>query len=63
MHPGLIRYITDTIGHTNWMANVGGAITSHPSGTAAGVRAMAQSVTKNYGIEYETAIKKWGLKK
>jgi len=63
MHPGLINYITDVIGHSNWMANVGGAITSHPMGTSAGVKAMNQAVTKKYDIEYETAIKKWGLKK
>ena len=62
MHPGLIDYITNVIGHTNWMANVGGAITSHPMGTGARVRAMKQSVTKCYGREYEIAIKKWGKK-
>ena len=62
MHPGLVDYITNVLGHTNWMANVGGAITSHPMGTAAGVRAMNQAVTKNYGVEYESAIKKWGKK-
>jgi ankyrin repeat protein len=62
MHPGLIDYITSVLGHTNWMANVGGAITSHPMGTSAGVRAMNQAVTKNYGVEYESAIKKWGKK-
>ncbi len=62
MHPGLVKYITNVIGHTNWMANVGGAITSHPMGTSAGVKAMTQAVTKNYGVEYEAAIKKWGLK-
>lgn len=62
MHPGLIDYIKDILGHANWMANVGGAITSHPMGTSAGVKAMKQSVTKSYGVEYETAIKKWGKK-
>lgn len=62
MHPGLIDHITSVLGHTNWMANVGGAITSHPMGTSAGVRAMNQAVTKNYGIEYDAAIKKWGKK-
>jgi len=62
MHPGLIDYIVDVVGHTNWMANVGGAITSHPMGTGAGVRAMKQAVTKSYGKEYDIAIKKWGKK-
>jgi len=62
MHPGLIDYITDVVGHTNWMANVGGAITSHPMGTGAGVRAMKQAVTKSGGKEYDLAIKKWGKK-
>lgn len=62
MHPGLIDYITDVVGHTNWMANVGGAITSHPMGTAAGVRAMKQAVNKTSGKEYDEAIKKWGKK-
>jgi ribulose 1,5-bisphosphate carboxylase large subunit-like protein len=42
------------------MANVGGALTSHPSGTLAGVRAMRQAIDGNYGPEYEEAIKKWG---
>lgn len=63
MHPGLVDYITTIVGHTNWMANVGGAITSHPMGTAAGVRAMRQAIDKTYGKEYHEAIKKWGLKK
>ena len=62
MHPGLIDYITNVIGHTNWMANVGGAITSHPMGTSAGVKAMKQAVNKTYGKEYNEAIKKWGKK-
>jgi len=62
MHPGLIEYITSVLGHTNWMANVGGAITSHPQGTTAGVKAMKQAVTKTYGPEYDVAIKKWGKK-
>ncbi|MBI4128833.1 MAG: hypothetical protein HY460_02165 [Parcubacteria group bacterium] len=60
MHPGLVDYIKDIVGHANWMANVGGALTSHPSGTLAGVRAMRQAIDGNYGVEYEEAIKKWG---
>ena len=63
MHAGLIDYITNIIGHTNWMANVGGAITSHPMGTAAGVKAIKQAITKDYQKEYQFSIAKLGLKK
>jgi ribulose-bisphosphate carboxylase large chain len=63
MHPGLIDYIVNELGHANWMANVGGAISSHPHGSAAGVKAMVQSITKKYGKEYKSAIKTWGYKK
>lgn len=50
------------LGHSNWMANVGGAITSHPMGTSAGVKAMIQAISKSYGKEYYSAIEKWGYK-
>jgi len=63
MHPGLVEYIRGEVGHGNWMANVGGALTSHPMGTLAGVRAMRQAIDGNHGAEYKAAIKKWGLKK
>lgn len=62
MHPGLIDYITNILGHTNWMANVGGAISSHPMGTLSGAKAMKQAITKSYSIEYYKAIEKWGKK-
>lgn len=62
MHPGLIDYIMNEVGHGNWMANVGGALSSHPMGTLAGAKAMRQSIDKNYGIEYQKAIDKWGKK-
>ncbi len=62
MHPGLVDYINKEIGNANWMANVGGALGSHPMGTLAGVKAMRQAIDGNYGIEYEVAIKKWGKK-
>lgn len=62
MHPGLVDYINNELGHFDWMANVGGAISSHPLGSAAGVRAMVQSINKTYNQEYEHAIKAWGLK-
>ena len=60
MHPGLIDYINGILGHANWMANVGGAISSHPMGTEAGARAMKQAITKTYSTEYYKAIEKWG---
>jgi ribulose-bisphosphate carboxylase large chain len=62
MHPGLVDYIKQEVGHANWMANVGGALTSHPMGTLAGVKAMRQAIDGNYGPEYDAAIKKWGKK-
>jgi len=62
MHPGLVQYIINKLGHCNWMANVGGAISSHPMGSAAGVRAMKQSISGEHGKEYRKAIKTWGLK-
>lgn len=62
MHPGLIQHIVDKLGHCNWMANVGGAISSHPMGSAAGVRAMTQAISGEHGKEYRKAIKTWGLK-
>lgn len=62
MHPGLVQYIINKLGHCNWMANVGGAISSHPMGSAAGVRAMKQSISGEHGKEYRNAIKTWGLK-
>lgn len=60
MHPGLIDNICEKLGHANWMANVGGALTGHPDGTLAGTKAMKQAVTKQYGNEYLRAIEKWG---
>jgi len=62
MHPGLIDHIQSIVGHGNWMANVGGALTGHPMGTLAGVKAMRQAIDKNYGPEYDAAIKQWGKK-
>lgn len=63
MHPGLVDYIMEQVGHANWMASVGGALGSHPMGTLAGVKAMRQAIDKNYGEEYHVAIQKWGKKK
>lgn len=61
MHPGLVQSINNILKHGNWMANVGGAIFSHPLGTLAGVKAMRQAIDKNHEIEYEKAIEKWGI--
>lgn len=62
MHPGLVQAINKRFG-IDYMANCGGAIHGHPGGTIAGVRAMRQSIDKLHGLEYEEAIKKWGLVK
>ena len=63
MHPGLIDHIQGILGHNNWMANVGGALTSHPMGTLAGTKAMKQSVCgEKTSEEYLAAIQKWGYK-
>lgn len=62
MHPGLVSFVKEKLGHNNWMANVGGALTSHPMGTLAGTLAMKQAITGLHGEEYYEAIKKWGLK-
>lgn len=60
MHPGLIEAITQKFG-VNYMANVGGAIHGHPSGTLSGARAMRQAIDRTYGLEYSEAIQKWGV--
>jgi ribulose 1,5-bisphosphate carboxylase large subunit-like protein len=61
MHPGLVDYVTDKVG-IDYMANVGGAVHGHPGGTVAGAKAMRQAIDKIYGIEYDEAIAKWGLR-
>jgi len=62
MHPGLVQHINGLVGSYDWMANVGGAMHGHPMGTLAGGIAMRQAIDGNHGIEYEAAIKKWGVK-
>jgi ribulose-bisphosphate carboxylase large chain len=59
MHPGLVDHVTDLIG-VDYLANVGGAIHSHDGGTLAGTKAMRQSIDKDYGNEYITAINQYG---
>ena len=60
MHPGLVASTKEVFGN-DWMANVGGALHGHPSGTGAGVRAMVQAISGYHLSEYEDAIKKWGV--
>ena len=60
MHAGLISAINKRFG-LNYMANVGGAIHGHPGGSMKGALAMRQSIDGDYGQEYYTAVKKWGL--
>ena len=62
MHPGLVNKNKEMFG-ADFLANVGGAIHGHPSGTLAGAKAMRQAIDKNHEIEYEQAIAKWGYVK
>jgi ribulose-bisphosphate carboxylase large chain len=59
-HPGLVNKVNDLAG-SDYLANAGGAMHGHPGGTLAGVKAMRQAIDKDYGPEYHTAIKEWGL--
>jgi len=59
-HPGLTKWVTDKVG-TDYMANVGGALHGHPTGTLSGAKAMRQSIEGEFGKEYYDAIEKWGL--
>lgn len=60
MHPGNVNNVTDHVG-MDYMANVGGALHGHPQGTLAGCKAMRQAIDHTYGVEYDAAIKEWGL--
>ena len=57
---GLTDMVNSRLG-VNYMANVGGGIHGHPSGTLAGAKSMRQSIDKEYGKEYHQAIEKWGI--
>ena len=59
-HPGLVEKVTNLVGN-DYLANSGGAVHGHPSGTKSGAIAMRQNIDKNYGPEYHQAIDKWGL--
>ena len=58
--PGLSKWVTEKVG-VDYMANVGGALHGHPSGTLEG--AMRQVLIMILVIIYQQAINKWGLKK
>jgi ribulose-bisphosphate carboxylase large chain len=58
-HPGLVAWVTDKIG-VDYLANSGGAVHGHPSGTKAGAAAMRQAIDRNLKEEYEVAVAKWG---
>lgn len=59
MHPGLVSATSKRFG-IDYMANVGGAIHGHPSGSLAGAKAMRQAIDCTYGDDYNKAIEKWG---
>lgn len=62
MNPGLVKYIENQIG-IQFLANTGGAIHGHPSGSRAGATAMRQAIDGEVDKkEYLEAIEKWGLK-
>lgn len=64
MHPGLVQFINQVIGSTDWMANVGGAMHGHPMGTRSGGIAMLQAINGEFeNPEYKAAIEKWGDRK
>lgn len=54
-HAGLVDEITSKIGY-DYLANVGGAIHGHISGTLSGAKAIRQAIDKNYQNEYYEAI-------
>jgi len=63
MHPGLVKFINESLDSFDWMANVGGAMHGHPSGTMAGGLAMKQAINgETEKAEYKEAIEKWGEK-
>ena len=61
LHPGMIDYLNETIGY-DYLANSGGSIHGHPSGTLAGAKALRQAIDHEPGIEYSEAIQIWGKK-
>ena len=60
MHPGLVHSTIGKVG-ADFIANVGGAIHSHPGGTLAGAKAMRQALDDTPGPEFRQAVNKWGI--
>jgi ribulose-bisphosphate carboxylase large chain len=60
MHPGLVQAMISQFG-PDIMLTSGGSIHAHPGGTLSGARAFRQAIDGRAGLEYELAIKKWGL--
>lgn len=62
MHPSIVNDVTRVIG-ANYLANAGGAIHGHPSGTRSGARAMCCAINHEFDREeYQEAVKKWELR-
>jgi ribulose 1,5-bisphosphate carboxylase large subunit-like protein len=57
-HPGLVDQINEQVG-VDYLANVGGAMHGHPSGTKSGAIAMRQAIDGERGKEYREAIYKF----
>jgi len=60
MHPGLVEAISKRFG-VDYLANCGGSLHGHPSGTVDGAKAMRQAIDNTHREEYFQAINKWGL--
>jgi ribulose 1,5-bisphosphate carboxylase large subunit-like protein len=60
MHPGLVEAISKRFG-VDYLANCGGSLHGHPSGTVNGAKAMRQAIDNTHREEYFQAINKWGL--
>lgn len=61
MNPAIVGEVTKVFG-VDYLANVGGGIHGHPSGTLAGAKAMRQAIDHIGGPEYDQAIALWGKK-
>lgn len=61
MTPGNIGFVTKQIG-IDYAAGVGGSLHGHNLGSKAGARACIQAINQTGGIEYDEAIRQWGLK-
>jgi ribulose 1,5-bisphosphate carboxylase large subunit-like protein len=61
MTAGNVNMVTRRIG-CDYAVGAGGSMHGHPFGTRAGARAIAQAIDGVGGIEYDEAIRQWGLK-